>query len=243
MKSIPENNLPIVEIGAGLGDLTKRLIDVRDVISYEVDRELCAYLKESFADSISSGRLELVCGDVVESFAKGLSNKDYNLVANLPYYIATKIVLEAIKDSRCKTILVMVQKEVAQRFCAKPKDRNYSSLSILTELCGNSEILFDIAPENFNPPPNVNSSMLLIRKERSLNDREFEKFLRVAFSAPRKKLMSNLKPLGAMNKVSEFFKLNELAETLRPHELNASLYQSLFHTLKKGSKDGKYRKQ
>lgn len=137
----------------------------------------------------------------------------------------------------------MVQKEVAQRFCAKPKDRNYSSLSILTELCGSAEILFDIAPENFNPPPNVNSSMLLVSKKSSMNDREFEKFLRVAFSAPRKKLISNLKPLGAKDKVSSFFKEHDLAETTRPHELSASLYQSLFHTLKKGNKDGKHRKQ
>ncbi len=115
VEAIPKDGdgLDVVEIGSGLGDLTKKLISVADVTAFEVDRRLCKILSSTFRDSIDNGKLRLNCGDVLEYWSRGdsLADRDYYLIANLPYYIATNIILRAFKDSRCRAILVMVQRE------------------------------------------------------------------------------------------------------------------------------------
>ncbi len=225
----------VVEIGPGLGDLTKELLNnAQQVLAYEVDERLCKYLKEEFKDKIASKELELRCGDVLKWWQeKGtLLDEPYYLVANLPYYIATNILLKALSDSNCKGILTMVQKEVALKFGAKSGDKNFSALSVIASSCGDVEVLFDIAPEAFNPPPKVVSSILEIKKSKNFIKDGFEEFLKVAFSQPRKKLLKNLSSKYPKDSLEEIFKRLSLDTNLRPHQVKSCIYHLIYKELK-----------
>jgi len=240
IQSIPKDSLKIAEIGPGLGDLTKELVRVRNVEAFEVDKRLCQHLQTEFSDAIDSGRLRLNCGDVLKRWEdKSLLDEEYHLVANLPYYIATNIILKAFKDPLCKSILVMVQKEVAVKFSAESKQKEFSSLSVLTQSVGKASICFDVPAEAFVPPPNVTSSVLLIEKVRSEDDENFEAFLRIAFQQPRKKLSKNLLVTFSKDKIEPLFKKLGLKPDLRPHEAQTTIYHHLYRELKKDFIDGR----
>ena len=168
IQSMPNNNNYVVEIGPGLGDLTKNLVKYKDMTAYEVDTDLIGILKSKFAIEIEEGRLKLIHADVLEAWdkQKTLYDGKYDLIANLPYYIATNIILRAFEDRACENIIVMVQKEVAEKFTAKVNDKEFSSLGIITDLMSiEARILFDVPPESFDPAPKVMSSILYIKKD------------------------------------------------------------------------------
>lgn len=231
---------PVVEIGPGLGDLTKRLLEVQDVVAFEVDLDLCKLLKENFKTEIEQKRLTLICRDVLEQWSENLVDFEYNLVANLPYYISTNIILRALRDSNCKSITVMVQKEVAIKFSSQVDDREFSSLSVLTQTIGSAKILFDVLPESFTPAPKVLSSILNIEKEIFNYDMDFEKFLKVAFSQPRKKLSKNLSSNYSKSDIEDSFKRINLKDNYRPHQVSTSNYHQLYKILERGGIDGEY---
>ena len=180
IQSMPNNNNYMVEIGPGLGDLTKNLVKYKDMTAYEVDTDLIGILKSKFAIEIEEEKLKLIHTDVLVAWdkQKTLNDGKYDLIANLPYYIATNIVLRAFEDKNCEHIIVMVQKEVAEKFTAKVNDKDYSSLGIITELISiDSRILFDVPPESFDPPPKIISSILYIKKDiDKYLDKDFNKF-------------------------------------------------------------------
>ncbi len=240
IQSIPNDDLRVAEIGPGLGDLTKELILTRNVTAFEVDKRLCEHLQTAFSEPLHTGTLTINCGDVLERWGENkLLDEDYHLVANLPYYIATKIILKALKDEQCQSILVMVQKEVAEKFSAQSGEKAFSALSVLTQTVGFGEILFDVGAENFVPPPNITSSILLILKNRSEDNREFEEFLKIAFKQPRKKLSKNLSSHYSKDKIEALLQELEVNLTIRPHEAETSMYHHLYTELNKDNIDGK----
>ncbi|QKF58198.1 16S rRNA (adenine(1518)-N(6)/adenine(1519)-N(6))-dimethyltransferase RsmA [Aliarcobacter lanthieri] len=238
IESMPHNDNHIVEIGPGLGDLTKNLVKYKDVTAYEVDTDLIGILKSKFAINLDKGNLEIIHADVLDAWdkQKTLYNGNYDLIANLPYYIATNIILKAFEDSFCEHIIVMVQKEVALKFTANVNDKEYSSLGIITELLSNdSKILFDVPPEAFDPIPKVISSILYIKKDLSKEiDKDFNRFLKACFIQPRKKLSKNLSTLLDKNQILELFKELEIDDNLRPHEVCSSLYSQMYTKVKNG---------
>ncbi len=244
IQAIPNDNLPVAEIGPGLGDLTKELINVRSVTAFEVDKRLCEHLHSVFDKPIRQGILNINCGDVLKHWEKGgLLEEDYHLVANLPYYIATNIILRALKDKRCKSILVMVQKEVAQKFSANPKEKAFCALSVLTQTVGYGELLFDVDANNFIPPPKVTSSILLIKKNSSENNIEFEEFLKIAFKQPRKKLSKNLLSHYSKDKIEAIFSKLDIKDNLRPHEATTPIYHHLYNELNKDNIYGREKRK
>jgi len=229
IQAMPNDDLKVAEIGPGLGDLTKELVKVRNVTAFEVDKRLCEHLE----DSIHKGSFELRCGDVLERWESGsLLDEPYHLVANLPYYIATNIILKAFKDEHCQSILVMVQKEVAVKFAASVKQKAFSSLSVLASSVGKATLCFEVEPEAFIPAPNVTSAVLLIEKNESQDDEKFEAFLKIAFSQPRKKLSKNLITAFSKDIVTNTFIKLELDSNLRPHEAETSIYHHIYNELK-----------
>ena len=239
IQAMPNDNLKVAEIGPGLGDLTKELVKVRNVTAFEVDKRLCEHLTAEFEPLINTGRFELCCGDVLERWESGnLLNEPYHLVANLPYYIATNIILKAFKDEQCQSILVMVQKEVAVKFAARVKQKEFSSLSVLTQSVGKATLCFEVEPEAFVPPPNVTSAVLLIEKNKSRDDEKFETFLKIVFSQPRKKLSKNLSTVFSKDMVNQLFTKLGLDANLRPHEAETSIYHHIYNELK-DNLDGK----
>lgn len=239
IQAMPNDNLRVAEIGPGLGDLTKELVKARNVTAFEVDKRLCEHLTTEFEESIHNGNFELRCGDVLERWESGsLLDEPYHLVANLPYYIATNIILKAFKDELCQSILVMVQKEVAVKFAAVPKQKEFSALSVLASSVGKATLCFEVEPEAFVPPPNVTSAVLLIEKNQSRDDEKFERFLKIAFAQPRKKLSKNLMAAFSKDIVNQIFAKLELDSNLRPHEAETSIYHHIYNELK-DNLDGK----
>ncbi|HEC45540.1 MAG TPA: 16S rRNA (adenine(1518)-N(6)/adenine(1519)-N(6))-dimethyltransferase RsmA [Epsilonproteobacteria bacterium] len=241
IQSMPNDNLRVAEIGPGLGDLTKELVKARNVTAFEVDKRLCEHLTTEFEEPIHNGNFELRCGDVLERWESGsLLDEPYHLVANLPYYIATNIILKAFKDEHCQSILVMVQKEVAVKFAAVAKQKEFSALSVLASGVGKATLCFEVEPEAFVPPPNVTSAVLLIEKDQSRDDEKFEAFLKIAFQQPRKKLSKNLMAAFSKDIVNQIFAKLELDSNLRPHEAETSIYHHIYNELK-DNLDGKQR--
>ena len=238
IQSMPNNNNYVVEIGPGLGDLTKNLVKYKDMTAYEVDTDLIGILESKFAIQIEEGRLKLIHTDVLEAWdkQKTLHDGKYDLIANLPYYIATNIILKAFEDKTCEHIIVMVQKEVAQKFTAKVNDKEFSSLGIITDLMSiESRILFDVPPESFDPVPKVMSSILYIKKDmEKYLDKDFNKFLKACFVQPRKKLSKNLTSVIDKDSISRIYKELNIDDNVRPHEVSSSLYSQMHTRVKDG---------
>jgi 16S rRNA (adenine1518-N6/adenine1519-N6)-dimethyltransferase len=206
--------------------------------AYEVDADLIGILKSKFAIEIEEEKLKLIHTDVLVAWdkQKTLHDGKYDLIANLPYYIATNIVLRAFEDKNCEHIIVMVQKEVAEKFTAKVNDKDYSSLGIITELISvDSRILFDVPPESFDPPPKIISSILYIKKDMDkCLDKDFNKFLKACFVQPRKKLSKNLTSVIDKNTISKIYEELEINDNVRPHEVSSSLYSQMHTRVKDG---------
>ncbi|WP_417325891.1 16S rRNA (adenine(1518)-N(6)/adenine(1519)-N(6))-dimethyltransferase RsmA [Halarcobacter sp.] len=238
IQSMPKNDNKIVEIGPGLGDLTEKLVKYKDTLAYEVDTDLIGILKTKFAIDIHEKRFELIHTDVLKVWNEKstLYEGSYDLIANLPYYIATNIILRAIEDDNCENIIVMIQKEVALKFAASEGEKEFSGLGVITKLASKeARVLFDVPPESFDPAPKVMSSILFIKKDLGVKlDKSFLKFLKVCFSQPRKKLIKNLSSVYDKKLLSDVYSDLELIETLRPHELSASLYSQMYIKVKNG---------
>lgn len=241
IQAIPNDVNNIVEIGAGLGDLTTELLKISKVKSYEIDLSLYGLLKDKFYKEIQDGKFELEFEDVLKVWErKNLSEGSHFLVANLPYYIATRIVLNAIDDELCAGMIVMVQKEVAEKFCANSNQKEFGPLAILANLQGDCELLFDVAPQCFEPAPKVNSSVMRLVKSINLNTffkdsleyREFQNFLKVAFAQSRKTFFKNLSSKFSKDLIEEFFSNNNLEKNIRAHQLNNALFIKIFKFMK-----------
>ncbi|MBD3799030.1 16S rRNA (adenine(1518)-N(6)/adenine(1519)-N(6))-dimethyltransferase RsmA [Sulfuricurvum sp.] len=228
IQSMPDTPHRIAEIGPGLGDLTKYLVDVKSVSAFEVDTDLCKHLEHQFADAIATNALTLRCGDVLEHWKSELLDEPYDLVANLPYYIATNIILKALADPACRNLLVMIQREVAEKFSAAPGERAFGALSVITQSVGDAEIVLHVPPTAFDPAPKVDSSVLLISKRTNRNDERFEEFLRAAFTQPRKTLYKNLSTRYDGTLLAQAYEALELEKTIRPHQLCTADFHRLY---------------
>lgn len=232
IESMPHNSNHTVEIGPGLGDLTEKLVKYKETTAYEVDRDLYSILLSKFATEIQSKQLELIHTDVLEAWDKQntLYDGKYDLIANLPYYIATNIILRAFEDTNCEHIIVMIQKEVAKKFAAQQGEKEFSSLGVIATLISKeAKILFDVPPTSFEPPPKVMSSILYIKKDKDASiSKEFKKFLKAAFVQPRKKLSKNLSGIVDKTTLASAYEELDLSDNIRPHELSASLYRQMY---------------
>jgi 16S rRNA (adenine1518-N6/adenine1519-N6)-dimethyltransferase len=164
----------------------------------------------------------------LQAWKSSLVDEPYDLVANLPYYIATNIILKALADPMCKNILVMVQLEVAEKFCATVGEKVFGSLGIIAQSIGTAEIVVKVPPTAFDPQPKVDSAVFLIQKNADRTDKEFEDMLRVAFKQPRKTLMKNLLAKYEKPTLTEAFEKLQLTATIRPHQVSTKDYHQLY---------------
>jgi 16S rRNA (adenine1518-N6/adenine1519-N6)-dimethyltransferase len=228
VEAIPETKYRLVEIGSGLGDLTREILTKREMIAIEIDRELIASLEVRFASEIASKRLKLICADALLLWKEGgVSEIEYDLVGNLPYYIATEIILCALADPLCKSLTVMTQKEVAWKWTAEKG----SALSLLARSVGETRLCFDVPPEAFEPKPKIFSAVLRIIKNADSFDMEFSRFLRAAFAQPRKTLLGNLRKRYEKTAVEKAFRICRIAPMARAHELTLEQFKRLKNIL------------
>lgn len=197
-KSEIDENTLVIEVGPGMGALTNELVKyAKNVISYEIDTTLIPILSEIKADNLELIFEDFLKRDIKEDLKKYEYKKLY-LVANLPYYITTPILIKLIDEKiDVDKIVVMVQKEVGDRFKAKEGSKDYSSLSILFNYNYDIYKLMDISRNVFIPKPNVDSIVLCMNKKESkeeiLNIDLFYKLIRDAFQFKRKNIRNNLK--------------------------------------------------
>lgn len=241
IQSMPHNNNHIVEIGPGLGDLTKKLVKCKDVTAYEVDRDLYSILQTEFKNELESKKLEIILGDVLEKWTQGSSlyNSKYDLIANLPYYIATNIILNCFEDDNCEHIIVMIQKEVADKFTATSGDKEYSSLGVISQILSKERsTIVVVPPQSFNPPPKVDSAVIYIKKDMDAKlDNGFKKFLKTCFVQPRKVLIKNLTASYNKELLVEIFNELGIKNNARPHEVDASLYSHIYTKVTNNGRD------
>ena len=237
VEAMPKSDRVIVEIGPGLGDLTNYLVRVKSVVAFEVDTDLCAHLTTKFEEELKTEHLTLKCGDVLrvwrdkQNADKTLIDAGYDMVANLPYYIATNIILHALSDPNCHSLLVMIQKEVADKFSAQPGEKAFSALSVLTQTVGTAKTVITVPPTAFNPPPKVDSAVIRIDKNGKVFSKEFSSFLKTAFAQPRKTLAKNLSQRFDKETIKESLKALKLSPTVRPHETTTTQFHQLFEQL------------
>ena len=239
----------VVEIGPGRGALTSRLAArARRVIAIELDRVLSAQLRLRFSQTPN---LEILEGDVLAiDFCNLLGPKPglsrpglvHDLeralvVGNLPYYITSDILLHLFASHRClDTLVLMVQREVADRLAASPGTRDYGLLTATARLYGQVETLFTLPPGAFQPPPKVHSAVVRIVIEPQLERLgvpadEFQDFLRLSFGQKRKTLWNNLKTRYQPASLTPALRRAGLQPRLRaeavPLEKMAALYRGL----------------
>lgn len=191
----------ILEIGPGQGALTEKLLEkAGKVIAIEKDDRLIDILKEKFSKNIENGSFELIHGDILEeNIEKMLRGNDYKLIANIPYYITGQIFRKFLSESRQPSkMVVLVQKEVAQRVVAN--DGKESLLSMSIKVYGQPKNMGIVAKGNFNPIPKVDSAILLINNInkdffKDFSESDFFELLKIGFSHKRKQLGGNLRNL------------------------------------------------
>ncbi|MDD5589545.1 MAG: 16S rRNA (adenine(1518)-N(6)/adenine(1519)-N(6))-dimethyltransferase RsmA [Candidatus Portnoybacteria bacterium] len=184
----------VLEIGPGLGALTRELAKkTKKVFAIEKDRKYAEILKNIFADFKN---VEIIHGDALDIDASSLiePNQRYKIVANLPYNITSPIIRKFLETQNQPELMVlMIQKEVARRICAKPPEM--SLLAVSVQFHGEPKIIEYVSKGNFWPQPKVDSAILKILPHSKFSKIDRPKFfaiVRAGFSAPRKQLAPNL---------------------------------------------------
>lgn len=229
----------IVEIGTGAGTLTRAIAKVaKKVYSFEVDKNLQPVLALSLQGVDNA---EVVFRDVLkmkDDELKSVVGDSFKVVANLPYYITTPLAMRFIESTLdVKSVTIMVQKEVALRFVAKPNTADYSAITLAIEMAGNAQITRNVSRNMFFPSPNVDSAVVRIDIDRTKLDGEnaplLHKLVRSSFAMRRKTLANNLSVAFQIDK-QEAGKLIEEAgfsPMVRGEALSLDDYKKLTKTL------------
>ena len=198
--NVSEND-EVLEIGAGAGTLTKAISEkAKKVVSYEIDKNLTEHLKELESQEKNIKiYIEDALKKPIDEIEKDFEG-NYSLIANLPYYITTPLIFKFLEESKkCKSLTVMVQKEVAERFLASAGDESYGIPSVIIDFFCERKITRIVSRKMFFPAPNVDSAVMhLTKKEISASQEfceKFKKLVGLAFSMRRKTLYNNLKPI------------------------------------------------
>ena len=236
----------IIEVGPGIGTLTREMGKVAEnVVAIEIDKTLIPILKETLADL---DNVEVVNGDILKVDVQGLINEKLNggpvkLVANLPYYITTPIVMKFLEEDIPVTdIVVMVQKEVADRMNAKPSTKDYGALSVAVQYYCDTEIVAKAPRHMFVPQPNVDSIVigLHVRDEKKYvvdNEDIFFKTVKASFGQRRKTLLNSLGGLGFLSKdqIREALQAANIDEKRRGETLSIDEFANLSNEINKFS--------
>jgi len=230
-----KTNDTIIEVGPGPGVLTDALLEQNvQVIAIELDDRLIPHLQEK---ALANQNLLVVHADALKT---KLPPEPYKVVANIPYYITSPLINhflqpETPEELRPQTIILLVQKEVAQKICAK--DGDHSVLSLQVQIFGKPSIVDYVSKNNFFPAPKVDSAILKIEvfPKPAVSDTEnFFKVIKAAFTQRRKTLSNSLRSVIHIEKekLDELLANIKLKPTIRPQELSLAEWEKLIEALK-----------
>lgn len=221
-------NLPVMEVGPGMGVLTECLIDYgRNVTAIELDDESVEYLHSTMPD------LNVVEGDFLKMNLHDIIPGQFALIGNYPYNISSQIFFKVLDYKESIPVVAgMLQKEVAERICSAPGSKVYGILSVLLQAWYDCEYLFTVQPGVFSPPPKVQSGVLrLTRNSRSdlgCDEKLFKTVVKTAFGQRRKTLRNSL--AGLLSPDSPLHNSEMMA--LRPERLSVEDFIYLTQNLK-----------
>ena len=230
----------VLEIGCGAGALTRHLAKrAKKVVGYEIDTRLKPVLKETVGEF---SNVEIVFGDIMKQKMSDVENKlggDYIMVANLPYYITTPIVMQFIENAKnIKAMVIMVQEEVAYRLAAKAGTSDYGAITVGINLRGNAQVIIRVPREKFTPAPNVDSAVVKIEIEKDKFDGvdfiAVRNLVRIGFQNRRKMLVNNLMNGYKLSRADAENALIscDISTTARAENLTAENFVSLANFLK-----------
>jgi 16S rRNA (adenine1518-N6/adenine1519-N6)-dimethyltransferase len=230
----------IIEIGAGKGALTFALAEeAGHVTAIEKDPSLLPFLREKEGPRLTVLEADVLDADFREVLKRaGARPGEAKLVGNLPYSISSPILFKALESkalfARC---VFLIQKEVAERVCARPRSKDYAPLSILVQNAFEARLEFKVSPGSFSPPPRVDSAVISLTKRAQplhpvADEVRFRALLWAAFAHRRKLLVKNLEMSGiARARVEEAYRLLGLAGNARAEELSIGQFAALFRSL------------
>lgn len=195
-----------LEIGPGAGTLTRAIArEAEGVLAIEIDRRLAPLLEETLADCAN---VHLVFTDALKADLDALMRDTlgwdgrYKLIANLPYYITTPLIMHVLEDSeKVSELVIMVQKEVGERLCAAPGSKAYGAVTVMVQYAATVARAFDVGRHAFVPAPEVDSTILHLipyekRPIQAQSDAVLRRVVKAAFSQRRKTLRNSLSSLG-----------------------------------------------
>lgn len=239
----------VLEIGPGIGTMTQYLAEnAKSVVAVEIDKSLIPILEETLSDydNVTVINDDILKVDICDICEKYNSGRPIKVVANLPYYITTPIIMGLFESHvPLKSITIMVQKEVAERMQEKPGSKEYGALSLAVQYYAKPEIVAMVPPNCFMPRPNVGSAVIkLTRYEESPVCVQDEKYMfsiiRASFNQRRKTLANGLS-LGGLNltreQVTEALGQMGLSETIRGEALSLEQFAELSNILIKAKNE------
>lgn len=228
----------IIEIGPGVGTLTKELLErAKKVCAVELDEDLIPILKEELKDFHN---FELIHKDALKvDFSEIIGGEEsVKVVANLPYYVTTPIIAKLLNENyNFKSLTIMIQKEVGERIAAKPSTKDYGALSILVQYYCDITIIRKVSPSSFIPQPKVESIVIKLNKlpkprVEVKDEKLFFKVVREAFNMRRKTLWNAAKNLKLDSKVLEEAFINSGIDSKRRGEtLNLQEFADLSNSI------------
>ena len=225
----------IIEVGPGMGALTSLLLSKAKLgLIYEIDKQLEPILVEKLSN-YNNYKLNFVDFMNVD-ISKDIKNIKYDkliFVSNLPYYITTLIVKKVIDTTLFDTILIMVQDEVANRFCASVNSREYGSLTVYINAFYNVKKLFKVDKKMFRPIPKVDSAIVKKKKKENIDIKNlsiFNKLVRDSFQFKRKTLKNNLKRYD-LDKIEKVLRTYQLDLTVRAEQLSLEMFVAISNAL------------
>jgi len=232
----PLSDRTVVEIGPGRGALTDRLVErAGRVVAIELDRDLAAHLRTRYA---ARTNVTIVEGDVLNTSLADAAGGPYVLAGNVPYYITTPILFHALVRPRADVAVYLVQKEVAERMAAPPGDKTYGALSVNVQSVAKVEIVRNVPPSAFNPPPTVDSAVVRLtpRSDPVIGEAfetRYRKFVQAAFGLRRKQLIRVVRTITGLDAVraEAIIVQCELRTDARPEVLSPADFAVLVHAL------------
>ena len=232
------NEDEVLEIGVGVGSLTKQLCSkAKKVVSYEIDESL----KPKILDNLKEfNNFNIVFKDILKTDNEEIKShfkNSFKIVANLPYYITSPIIFKFLEaDFNLNSLTIMVQKEVGERICSEENCKDYGILSVMLQTYANCKIVRNINRKMFTPSPNVDSCLVKIdlnkNKFNIKNKEKYREFIKACFSMRRKTLTNNLKPMVKKEELLNALQQLNLNENVRAESISVvnlvNLYNILF---------------
>ena len=242
---LSENDV-VLEIGPGKGALTEKLLATGcKLLAVEKDDELHEFIKEKFSSEIEAGRLKLIHDDILDFDLKSyeLLARSYKLVSNIPYNITGQILRKFLSaDCKPERMVLLVQKEVAQRIVARQKALGSargkeSVLSISVKAYGKPRYVETVKAGSFAPAPKVDSAIIAIDDIsdhffKDFTEEDFFQLIRTGFKSKRKQLGSNLKTMFPKEKMGAMFKELKLSPKVRAEDVNKEIWRNILIYLK-----------